>query len=239
MKIRPILMVTTIVLILMTGACGSSGDGNSGDNSGDDDTGGSGEIPAELNSIESLAEDTYDMALASDFPAVSDNAAKLDSDWAAFRDQAKADGASDSVLTQMDQAVADLRAGSEAGFTDPIVAARAANAVSAPMPDLFDLYNPKIPSAVLALDYLGREVVLDGMEEDFTAATSDVDAIQSEWDGLRPSLVDAGGSDVATAYDDSLAALRQDITDLNSDLLIEEANVGLEIVDNMETVFEG
>ena len=238
MKHSTILGILALLLILFMAGCGSDG-GNGSSDSGDDDSGGTGEIPAELNSVESLAEDTYDMALANDFASVSDNAIQLDQDWAAFRDQAKADGASDSVLTQMDQAVADLLAGSEAGFTDPVVAARVANAVSAPMPDLFDLYNPKIPSAVLALDYLGREVVLDGMEEDFTAATSDVDAIQSEWDGLRPLLVDAGGSDVATAYDDSIAALRQDITDLNSDLLIEEANVGLEIVDNMETVFEG
>lgn len=239
MQIRMTLTITALILVLLTGACGSGGDGNSSDSGDDDDSSSSGEIPSKLNAIESLAEDTFDMALASDFASVADKASQLDQDWDAFRDQAKADGASDSVLTQMDQAVADLLDGSDAGFTDPVIAARAANAVSAPMPDLFDLYNPQIPSAVLALDYLGREVVLDGMEEDFTAALTDVDAIQAEWDGLRPSLVDAGGSDVATAYDDSLAALRQDITDLNSDALIEEANVGLEIVDDMEKVFEG
>jgi len=204
-----------------------------------DTSGGSGSsgVPSTLNDVESLAEDGYDMALASDFTALADIAAQLDTGWAAFRDQAVSDGASDAILGEMDQAIADLLAASDAGFTDPVAAARTTNAISAPMDELFDLYDPAIPSAVLALDYLGREVVLDGMEEDYAAATADVGEIQAVWDSLRQAVVDAGGSDVATTYDDSIAALLQDIADTDATALIEEANVGLEIVDQMEAVF--
>jgi hypothetical protein len=105
------------------------------------------------------------------------------------------------------------------------------------MDELFDLYAPAVPTAVLALDYLGRALVLDGMADEMAVAEADMRLIDDVWADLRPELVNAGGDAEAADYDASLAALRSDIEAAAAAAVIEHANVGLEIVDAMEAVF--
>jgi hypothetical protein len=196
----------------------------------------SGHVPADLQNIEGVAEDAYDMALAGNWDNVAADAADLDAQWAAYRDQALNDGASESLTTSLENAIAGL-ASAAANSTEKAVVARAANAVSAPMPDLFALYQPTIPTEILALDYLGREIVLDGMEGDFWSATTDTDTTQATWDAVRRKVFDAGGDREAVDYDISITNIRHAIQDQDAAALITEANNGLEIVDRIENVF--
>lgn len=195
-----------------------------------------GEVPAGLLDVEGQAEDAYDKALAGDFAAVVIAADEIDSAWQAYRAQAVTDGATPADVDAMDTAISELRSVA-ASSTEVAIVARAANAISAPMDELFSLYDPIVPPDILALDYLGREVVLDGMEVDMAAATADVDTIDTTWAGVRPIVVEAGGDVVAMDYDASITALRADIAAQDGPALVTEANAGLELVDVMEGVF--
>lgn len=210
----------SLLSLLMLGACSGSS------------------IPAELANIEGTAEDAYDQALASNYADVGVDAAALDTDWTAFRDQAAADGAAEADLSAMDAAIAGLvtAVAEQTSLTD-LELARAANAVSGPMDELFDLYNDPIPSAVLALDYGGREVSLDAMAEDLQAALTDIGTLETIWAGLKTQVLDAGGDAEAADYEASLATQTQLATDGDAAGLVTESNAGLEIVDLLEDVF--
>lgn len=193
-------------------------------------------VPPALMTIEGLAEDTYDQAMAGNADAVAINADDIDLRWQEFRAQATRDGATTAVLSSMDDAVAGLHAVVDANG-DTTALARAANSVSAPMPRLFELYEDPVPPAVLQLDYLGREVVLDAREGNYNGATTHVDAIESAFGSVRNALIDDGGDQQATAYDANVTALRTDIAAADATALEADANVGLELVDDMEGVF--
>ena len=174
--------------------------------------------------------------MLADYTAVADAAAMLDKQWKAFRATAQKDGAAAGDLKALDTAIAELIKAADAATSEASVA-RAANAVSAPMDELFALYDPTIPVDVLALDYLGREVVLDGMDKDWSAATADVDSIEAKWKTLKKSVTDAGGKTEAADYAASIADMRTDIEAEDDIKLIKDTNVGLELVDAIEHVF--
>ena len=92
----------------------------------------------------------------------------------------------------------------------PAQLARSANAISAPMDELFALYDPAIPTAVLALDYLGREILLDGMDGDFARASSDLSSVSLAWRGLDAAVRARGGAPEAADFDDAIAAMTAD-----------------------------
>lgn len=197
-----------------------------------------GEVPASLVDIESAGEDAYDRALLEDYAAVAAAADLLDEDWAALREAGTVDDAPANALADLDSAIAALATAAR-NPVDAATVARAANAVSAPMDELFGLFEPTVPSDVLALDYLGREIVLDGMQADLDAAVGHVDVVQSTWDGLRTKVVEAGGSRETQDYEASIDAMRADIAAGDAAQLIVDANAGLELVDAIEGVFGG
>ncbi len=196
---------------------------------------GSGEVPSGLLDVEGAAEDAYDKALAGDHAAVVAAAATIDASWRGVRSELATDGAAGGDLTAMDTAVRDL-ASAAASSTDPTTVARAANAISAPMDELFAIYAPTVPVDVLALDYLGREVVLDGMAAP-ASATGHIDTIQATWIRVKPALLAAGGQREATDYEATISGLRAAATGHDGAAMIAQAKVGLEIVDAIESVF--
>lgn len=196
-----------------------------------------GTVPAPLADIEGTAEDAYDKALVSDFAAVAAGAASIDGAWRSFRAEAGSAGAAAEVVSQMDEAVSGLVSAS-ATPTDAAVLARAANAISAPMDELFALYETAVPPAVLALDYLGREVVLDARQGTLADATRHIDAIEDTYGTVRPGLLAGGGERPAAEYEASIDAMRADVSTEDAAALETDANVGLELVDAMEGVFE-
>jgi hypothetical protein len=194
------------------------------------------QIPAGLESLESTAEDAFDLALAGDVAAVRQRAEDLSIGWASYRGQATSDGVSASAISALDgaiTAVKDIAAGTPSN-TD---LARAVNAVSQPMPTFYEVYDPVIPSVVLALDYLGREVMLDALVLDFTRAAADVDQIDATWSALRAEVVSVGGSTEVTAFDDSISSERTAVGSSDGPGLEAAAVAQLELVDGVEKVF--
>lgn len=216
-------MRISVLLLPLLGACADSGTSS---------------IPATLADIEGTAEDAYDKALVSDYTAVADDASALDAGWAEFRDQAVADGAGDADVTAMDDAIAGLghAVADQAALTDYEIA-RAANAVSGPMDELFALYDDAIPADILALDYGGREVSIDAMEAGLGDALDDIGELEAVWSGVKQQVLDAGGDAEAADYETSLASQTDLANAGDAPGLLAESNNGLEIVDALEGVF--
>lgn len=206
---------------------------------GDDGEGpepGAGVVPDALLAVEGGAEDAFDHALADDLPAVSAEAVTISATWRTFRAEASSDGASAADLAAMDAAVAGLGT-IVMTSTDRVTVARAANRISAPMDELFALYAPPLPTPVLALDYLGRELVLDGLGADFTGAAAHLDEVAATWGTVRPAVVAAGGVIEARDYDAAITAARAHVVAADGAALVIEANHGLDLVDAIEAVF--
>jgi hypothetical protein len=110
----------------------------------------------------------------------------------------------------------------------------AANGVSRLMPAFYAHYHDRVPAAVLRLDYLDREVQLRSQAGQPARVDQAVRQLAASWQQLRPQLVAVGGTQVAANYDQHVAALQHGGT---ATAVQEQAVHGLDIVDQMETVF--
>ena len=192
-------------------------------------------IPHRLDRIESLAEDGYDAALGGKQAVVRKKADTLARLWAAYRPHALAPK---PVLQATDEAVARFTHAATHGATR-LALARAANAVSAHIADLYAPYHPAIPAPVETLDYLGREVALDAMAHDPTSASAHLKTLLATWAPLRARVVSRHGKGTAKAFDHALEAMSAALTAKDPGRLLRAANHTLEVVDRVETVFRG
>ena len=104
------------------------------------------------------------------------------------------------------------------------------------MPGFYARYQDPVPSAVLKLDYLDRQVQLDSQGGQKAKLRATVQQLDATWQQLRPQLLKAGGSKVAKAYDQHVSALQRGGT---ATAIQQQAVHGLDIVDQMEAVFLG
>jgi hypothetical protein len=190
-------------------------------------------VPKPALDFEAKAEDAYDTALKGDVAGVRAAAASLGDLWKKLRKIVQRDRLSSATIRALDKAVARFSSLS-ATSTDRVQLARAANAISDPMDDVFELYHPKVPPTLISLDFLGREIVLDCKESALQPAASHLKALEPEWAGLRPKVVKAGGSTQATNLDDALAAARKAIGSQDFAELEKRAQAVLDLVDSME-----
>ena len=112
----------------------------------------------------------------------------------------------------------------------------AANDLSRMMPSLYAHYTDPVPTAVLKLDYLEREIQLQSQAAQPAREQAALVSLRATWAKVRPWLVQAGGAKVATAYDAHVRALGRAAQPA---ALQQEAVNGLAIVDQMEGVFLG
>jgi hypothetical protein len=112
----------------------------------------------------------------------------------------------------------------------------AANHVSQLMPGFYARYQNPVPAAVLRLDYLDRQIQLRSMAGQTGQVKRLVKSVGTTWAKLRPQLVAAGGSQVASRYDAHLQALKQDKSPV---AVQKQAITGLALVDLMEKAFLG
>ena len=223
------LIVGVMICFILTGC-------NTGNNESDEE-GTDNAVPSTLQEIEGLAEDAYDTAIMADHSGLSENVNEIDKLWQSFRSQAVQDGTNTAVATSMDNAVDSLKQLVNSS-ADSIALARSANAISALMSNLYDIYNPIVPSEILSLDYLGREIVLDGMETDFDSANLHVAELESTWAQIEDQIFDNGGTKEAKDYNESISTIRSAIANHDGSSLISEANQNLEVIDLMEQLYD-
>lgn len=194
-------------------------------------------LPRALDALESGAEDAYDYALAGQTARVATAAQRIGERWQGYRTTAASAGASSEVLSEMDAAVRGLE-GALRASADPVTLARATNAISAPMDDLFALYDTPVPSSVLELDYLGREVALDARQGSFDAAGTHLDRLEHVFTSVRRAALAQDGQREVEEFQGSVNAMRAATVARDAHQLEVAANAELELVDGLEHVFE-
>lgn len=221
----PILGVVAVVLA----GCGAT---QAADGAGSDPAG----VPAALLDLESRAESAYDHAIAGASTEVVIDADRIAEAWKSYRPQAVEEGLSTTTLTELDAAVAGLLA-SALGPSEPVALGRTANRISGSMDQLFELHDPVVPPDIIELDYLGREIALDGMDANVARAAADVDALTARWALVRVRVEDAGGAREATSFEESLSAIRTAVAAADGATITAQANELLDRVDGLEGVF--
>jgi hypothetical protein len=190
-------------------------------------------VPQAALDFEAQSEDAYDTALKGDLAGVRTAAASINALWKKLRKIVVRDGLRTSSVQALDKSVSRLSSLSAAS-TDGVKLARAANAVSGTMDDVFELYHPKVPPTILTLDYLGREMVLDCKENALHSASVHLKALKAEWAGLRPQVLAVGGRKEAAQLDAALSAAEKAISSRDWAGIEKQAQAELELVDAME-----
>lgn len=158
------------------------------------------------------------------------------SGWTDYSRRAAADGVPAGALASTTAAIAQLATLVTANAA-PLVIARAFNAVSAPMARIYAVYKPRVPEKLLDMDYLGRELRLDARAADLPRATSNLDALTSQWTAFRGGVVTAGGTSQALLMDAALVQACTAIAASDVAALERAAVAEAEAVDAVETLF--
>jgi hypothetical protein len=190
--------------------------------------------PQILDATESSAEDLIDDALAGNRSRVVAGAQQLKRTAAQAVPVLRGAGPTNAQLRALRERSARVAAVSRSGRF--ITVALAANAVSELMPGLFGKFAVSIPPAVLSLDYLEREAQLRARAGQKSRVPPLVDHLASTWSGLRARVRSRGGRKEAAAFDKHVAAMKR-LAPAAGGALQREADVGLELVDDLENVF--
>jgi len=191
--------------------------------------------PAILTQTESRAEDLVDLALAGDRTGVIREATRL---------ARETNGSTIAPLTGLGVPRAKVarlsqranhvyRLARSGSFVEILLAA---NGVSQLMPSLFGHFYDRVPTPILALDYLDREAELQSLARQPEKVASAVKGIEQTWAGVRPKVIAAGGVSEAAAYQTHVATMKR-LEPTEGQKVRAEAVHGLELVDALEQVF--
>ena len=196
-----------------------------------------GPVPPILRAVESAAEDTIDLALAGRRAKVVRSARKL---------KAAADGPAAVKLRAAGVGAAEIsdfraRAADVARLAptgDLTRVALASNRAFELVPGFFARYASAVPAGVLRLDYLDFEAKLRARAGDGRGLNGAVRRLGATWAQVRPGVVRAGGDRPAARFDVHVARLRQLVVHGDGRSAEREAQHGLDLVDELEEVYE-
>lgn len=191
-------------------------------------------VPKSLMRVETAAEDVIGF-LEKGQPAKSKREARIMRQIAhgTAADALRKAGVGRKTIATLQQR-ADRTARLSASGAPALQVSLAANSVSQMMPGLYARYHDPVPPAVLKLDYLNREIQLRAQAGQTAKVKAAVGELSRTWQQLRPQLVKAGGAKLAVTHDQHVSALQRAGA---STAVQKQALRGLDIVDQMETVF--
>jgi hypothetical protein len=220
--------VITLALVAAAGgtACGSG------------DEAGRNAIPKSLAKAESAAEDSIDLILSGKRAETIRSAATLDK-------LAQGELAEDleGIATKEELGELQGRAAELAGIApegEPIDVALAANRAFEPIARLFGRFDSDVPGAVMMLDYYDFEAKLRAIAHELEGARSAVAGLSSTWTELVKTFP-AGDEAAATRsrFEAHAAAMVSLVTaGTDFDGMAREAEHGLDLVDELEAVYE-
>src|SRR5258705_6518344 len=220
--VRSLVWLTLIVVILLT-ACGVKTPSNPG------------VVPNSLQTIEADAEDIIDSAPSGNWDKIATDVTDIENAWKSYQPQAVKDGASQEIQDAMTSALGQLETASTA--KDSADTMQASNNISAAVVELFALYHPIIPADIGRLDVLERQVILDIAANDYSAAMTSLANTKSDWEKVKPSVLEHNGQEVAAEFEASLTQQESALDSKDEAALTSEAKNALEIVDALEELY--
>jgi hypothetical protein len=194
-----------------------------------------GRVPPALEAAESSAEDVVDYALSGNRGSAIAGADELKATVRGRAAAALADAGVPAATVGRLRDRAD-RLASVARSGSYVRIALAANAVSELMPGLYGRFEPRVPSAILTLDYLDREAQLRSLAREPAKVEFAVRQLRLSWATVKAKIVAAGGAKEAAAFERHVAAMGR-LAARAGKLLQVEAERGLALVDELEQVF--
>lgn len=195
-----------------------------------------GPVPASLRSAESAVEDLIDEALAGGREKVvanaNDLAAVATGPLPAALHRA---GVAPPAISDFQRRAAEVkRLAPQAPLID---VALASNHVFELLPDFFGRFKVEVPVDVTRLDYLDFEAKLESKAGDAAKLGGAVRGLAGVWTRLRPRVIQAGGAKAAADYDAHLTAMTGLSDNAHAEATQQEAQHGLDLVDDIERVF--
>ena len=228
------LMIAALIATLTVTAAGCGSGPAAGENTGTITGQLATGAPKDLNLLEADSEDVIDQVPDGNWEKVNKDLAEMTDAWTAYRLLAVDAGATQGQVDELDAAFARL--------TDDIASRngpgteQGANDVSRIVVELFGLYEIPYPVQVGRLDVIGRQIIFDTRADDFDKATAQVEAARQAWDAMAEDIR-SKSPEVADQMDAIMAALSNAATESNGEILIDQAQVLLEVVDEIESLY--
>jgi len=185
-------------------------------------------VPTSLQEVGEHGELVYDAAKARDWRKTAVDFARLKS---AAR-QLRLDLPSAPDLSRLRVVVAALE--TAAARKDRLATMRQANQVTLIAARMTDPFHPVVPSDVVRLDYLGRELEIWAEARDAAKLQSTAAELTRTWKALRPTIESRGPAALAKEFGDLVAQVS------SAKLVDDYARLAprlLEAVDQLEGVF--
>jgi len=194
-----------------------------------------GVVPTPLQTIEGAAEDIIDLAPSGNWDKINADVTAIASAWQAYLPQAIQDGADQKTVDALSAALEQLK--TAVAHQDAAAGMQSANAISAAVVDLFELYHPAVSADIGRLDVYGRQIILEAQAGNWEAAQNNLRAEQEVFARLKQSLSEHNGADIIRRYEASLEAQETGLQSRDVAALIHAAQDALEIVDAMESLY--
>lgn len=193
-------------------------------------------MPPPLQQVRTEAAAVYERAVAGDDEIAFVGPARVEEAWREARRRAEADGAPAAAVDAVAAAVTALRWSATLRDDDPLAMARAANRVIGATAGLVTFYRPGLPPDTLHLDYLQRELALDGLAGDLEAAATHARELERAWTAVRAHVLEAGARRQTAAFDASVGAVREAVAARDFERLARIASRGATLATDIHGV---
>lgn len=190
--------------------------------------------PAQLDSIESDSEDIIDDVANNDWTAAQSKVSDIKTNFSELKSILLSVPVSKDIINGLSSAIdgLDTAVGAKKSYDSRVQA----NKISKYVPDIYDYYMVTIPTDVSRLDSLGREIILNVENSDWTSASGNYKTAASLWSGLKLKLNSAYNNDI-DSFQSNMDALKSAVDKKDSAETTNQANMLLENVDTLETDF--
>lgn len=191
--------------------------------------------PTQLDSIESDSEDIIGDVTNNDWTAAQSKVNNMKTNFSNLKPMLVSASVEANTIDKLSSAINGLENAINAKKSyDSRVQA---NQVSKYIPDVYDYYTVTIPTDVSRLDYLGREIILNVENSDWSSASGNYKNASILWDTLKVKMNSTTYKKDINSFQSNMNALKAAIDKKDSTETTSQANAFLENVDTLEADF--
>lgn len=191
-------------------------------------------LTVELDSLESNAEDIIDDIVKANWKSADTKIKKIKTNMNIIEKYYKSVHIPKDLITNLDNATISLS--KEVTAKNKLESQIKANLVTKYIPNIIDLDKQPMPTDVMRLDYLGREISLNSQKKNYISAANNLNTTKFIWINVKDKMSSTYNKDIIN-INTMLSNLEKSIVQKNSDAIIKNSNIFLEGVDKLETDF--
>ncbi len=193
------------------------------------------QLPKAIYSTGEAAEDLVDYASASNWSKIKLKIDAIDNLYSSYRAEAIKNKLSPQLIDFYSHYVEMLNKNLKSKQADQI--AFAANQITGIGTDFENRFSHKIPPEVSRLDYLGRELFLEGKNNNSVAVNRRLGDIDETWSILKPVIISHNGNKQAAEFERLVSKIKSLKEMITSKEYREYVNKYSDQIDNLEKLF--